>query len=134
MMKLLKKLFRRIGYVEERLEMSSELLNKWLDFQFEIDKLLSNKIKEVENKLNEKIDKINKDHMDLVGVTCMVNGSCLELNIQEDYFTKELVKIDATNTRKLYTISWTLIREYYFKEWNQTEEVQKINDCFYLFI
>lgn len=133
-MKLLKNLFRWIGNVEKRLEMSNELFDKSIDFSSNMSLQIVESLKKLELILYKEIENIKKSHSDLVGVCCVDGSSWLMLSIQEDYFTKELIKIDATNTRRLYVISWKIVSEYYFKEWNQTEDVQKINECFYLFI
>jgi len=54
--------------------------------------------------------------------------------LKKDYFTKEFINADATNTRELYVVNWDSIKIELFKEWNQTKEVKEIQGKLYLFI
>jgi len=53
--------------------------------------------------------------------------------IEKDYFTKEFINRDATNTKVLYVVAGTHIEKKYFKEWNQWNTVMTIRGKFYYF-
>lgn len=54
--------------------------------------------------------------------------------LQEDYFTKEFINLEATNTKELLIIDWISIKTVHYKDWNWTKDIKVINWKEYLFI
>jgi hypothetical protein len=53
--------------------------------------------------------------------------------IKKDYFTKEYINEDATNTKNIYVIERGCMTTHLYKEWNESDEVKDINWKKYLF-
>lgn len=71
-------------------------------------------------------------------ISYSVSGGWYNIAIQwqtKCYFTKELIADDATNTKKLNVISpENTIIKHFFKEGNQTKDVQVIGGRNFLFL
>lgn len=58
----------------------------------------------------------------------------MALALKEDYFTKEYLNEDATNTKELLVVENENITKVLYKEWNGTKDIKKIHWKEYLFI
>lgn len=103
--------------------------------------LLGDKLEEINDRLRKmekeyietkcKLDLLNINRDTLKLGTIEISG---KWSFQTDYFTKERINDEATNTNTLHVVKDWYIVKHLFKEWNQTKDVKKINNKFYLFI
>lgn len=135
-MKLLRNLLRRIGNVENRLQKSNEYFDLYDKSQQEINMLLANKIKQVENKLEE----YNQTNTTLLDGCVRLSDDivwCAVMNdMLKDYFTQEPISQDAKTTKTLYVVNWWNVNTYYFKdsEFSKDQDIKEISWNLYLFI